>query len=246
MQRKKKLNRQKGQALVELAIVFPLLLVLMLAVGYFGHAVSSQQNLNTAARSAARQMAIDSTSTALRRTLGNYSPDPDNFLELASNDLQSLLRKNQLLVRDQTFLGHDYNQLFALDGRFERLSEQRFLYSLQETIDGSSSAYNSPTPKDRTGKVPENLRDLQMGLGALYYGGTLQYRLDELNPISRVIFQLDSDPTIRIGATALMPAELPLRGGSYGLLNLNPWIAKLVSEDVRTSPDYPDLIDSGN
>lgn len=233
---------EKGQALVELAIVFPLLLVLMLAVGYFGHAVSSQQNLNTAARSAARQMAIDSTSTALRRTLGNYSPDAEIFLELAGKDLQSLLRKNQLLVRDKTFIGHDYNQIFALDGEFKRLDEQRFFYALQETVDGTSSAYNSPSPKDRNGKTPENLRSLEMGLGALYFGGTLQYRLDELNPISRVIFQLDSDPTIRIGATALMPAELPLRGGSYGLLNLNPWIGKLVGENVATSPDYPDLI----
>jgi hypothetical protein len=234
--------REKGQALVELAIVFPLLLVLMLAVGYFGHAVSSQQNLNTAARSAARQMAIDSTSSAARRTLGSYAPEPEKFLELAASDLQSLLRKNQLLVRDKTFIGHDYNQIFGLDGQFERLSEQRFFYSLRETVDGTSSAYNSPSPKDRNGKTPENLRSLEMGIGALYYGGTLQYRLDELNPISRVIFQLDSDPTIRIGATALMPAELPLRGGSYGLLNLNPWIGKLVGEDVRSSPDYPDLI----
>ncbi|MGE3728386.1 MAG: TadE family protein [Candidatus Sericytochromatia bacterium] len=237
-----KRQQEKGQALVELAIVFPLLLVLMLAVGYFGHAVSAQQNLNTAARSAARQMAIDSTSTALRRTLGNYSPDAEIFLELASKDLQSLLRKNQLLVRNQTFIGHDYNQIFDLDGQFERLNEQRFFYALRETVDGTSSAYNSPSPKDRNGKTPENLRSLEMGIGALYYGGTLQYRLDELNPISRVIFQLDSDPTIRIGATALMPAELPLRGGSYGLLSLNPWIGKLVGEDVKTSPDYPDLI----
>jgi len=237
-----KRQQEKGQALVELAIVFPLLLVLMLAVGYFGHAVSAQQNLNTAARSAARQMAIDSTSTALRRTLGNYSPDAEIFLELASKDLQSLLRKNQLLVRNQTFIGHDYNQIFNLDGQFERLNEQRFLYALRETVDGTSSAYNSPSPKDRNGKTPENLRSLEMGIGALYYGGTLQYRLDELNPISRVIFQLDSDPTIRIGATALMPAELPLRGGSYSLLSLNPWIGKLVGEDVKTSPDYPDLI----
>lgn len=237
-------SHEQGQALVELAIVFPLLLVLMLAVGYFGHAVSSQQNLNTAARSAARQMAIDSTSTATRRTLGNYSPESETFLELATKDLQSLLRKNQLLVRSETFLGHNYNQLFALDGQFEKLNEHRFLYALRETVDGTSSAYNSPSPKDRLGKTPENLRALEMGIGALYFGGTLQYRLDELNPIARLIFKFDNDPTIRIGATALMPAELPLRGGRYGLLNLNPWIGKLVGEDVKTSPDYPDLIEN--
>ncbi|PIQ28144.1 hypothetical protein COW36_05100 [bacterium (Candidatus Blackallbacteria) CG17_big_fil_post_rev_8_21_14_2_50_48_46] len=233
---------QVGQALVELAIVFPLLLVLLLAVGYFGHAVGSQQNLNMAARSAARQMAMDSTATATRRTLGNYSPDAEIFLNLASANLRDQIRANQLLVRPQTWLNHDYNDLFSLQGRFERLNEHRFVYKLQATVDATGPDYNTPTPKDRNDKVPANLQSLEMGLGALYYGGTLQYRLDELNPIARLIFQLDSDPTIRVGATALMPAELPLRGSGYGLLELNPWIGQLVGEDVASSSDYPDLI----
>lgn len=236
-------SKEQGQALVEMAIVFPLLLVLLLAVGYFGHMVSSQQYLNAAARSAARRMAMESTGTASRRMLGNYHPDADTFLTLASQDLQGLIRPDQLQVRSQTHLNHDYNNLFSLQGRFERLSEQRFIYKLQEVVDATDPAYNSPTPRDRQDQVPANLQNLNMGIGTLFYGGTLQYRLDELNPIARLIFQLNSDPTLRIGATALMPAELPLRGQDYGLLELNPWIGKLVGEDVQNNPNYPDLIE---
>ena len=175
--------------------------------------------------------------------LGNYSPESSEFLSLASRNLEGLLRADQLLVRPETRLNHDYNSLFSLQGRFERLSEHRFLYRLQQTIDGTAPEYNSPTPRDRKDQVPATLQKLEMGLGVLYYGGTLQYRLDELNPISRLIFQWDSDPTIRIGATALMPAELPLRGRGSGLLELNPWIGRIAAEDVSSSTDYPDLIE---
>lgn len=237
-----KLRFQRGQALIEMGIVLPLLLVMMLAVGYFGHAMISLQNLNAAARSAAREMAVASTETPIRRLSGSYSPDAQEFLDSARSYLAQIPAE-QLLTKPETRLNHDYNAVLNLSGRFDRLSEHRFAYVLTETVDATSASYNSPAPEDRLGNAPANLQSLQFGIGALYYGGTLQYNLDELTPISRFIFRGQRDPVLRIGATSLMPAELPLRGSGYGLMTLNPWLSDLIGTDVTNNPDYPDLIE---
>lgn len=228
--------------MIEMAIVLPLLLVLLLAVGYFGHAVISMQNLHAGSRSAARALALASTETSERRRSGNYTPSAEALLAEAQASLSGRIRPEQLLVRPQTRLGHDYNSVLGLEGRFERLSEHRFVYALRETVDATGSSYNSPSPKDLDGNPPANLNNLEFGIGALYYGGTLQYSLDELTPLSRFLFRFQADPVIRIGATALMPAELPLRGSGYGLMDLNPWLGRLIGTSVENNPDYPDLI----
>lgn len=241
--RRSVLKTQKGQALVEMAIVLPLLLVLLLAVGYFGHAVISVQNLHAGARSASRAMALASTETPDLRRSGSYEATSERFLELSQGFLDGIVRPTQLLVRPQTRLSHDYNSVLNLNGRFERLNEHRFAYVLTETVDATSSAYNSPAPQDIKSNAPANLRSLQFGMGAVYYGGTLQYSLDELTPLGRFIFRFGDDPVIRIGATALMPAELPLRGTGYGLLEINPWLGELIGSSVEDNPAYPDLIE---
>lgn len=232
-------KRQRGQALIEMAIVLPLLLVLLLAVGYFGHAVISLQTLNAGSRSAARQMALESTETPSRRTNGNYDPTREHFLELAQSSLQDTVRPEQLQAKDQTRLSHDYKNVLELSGEFNKVSEHRFAYVLQETVNANSLL--SPSPQDIDGNAPANLNGLKFGLGTVFYGGTLQYSLDELTPLSRFIFRFREDPVIRIGATSLMPSELPLRGEGYGLLNLNPWLGDLIGGSVDNG-QYPDLI----
>ncbi|MEZ0374953.1 MAG: TadE/TadG family type IV pilus assembly protein, partial [Candidatus Sericytochromatia bacterium] len=184
--------------MIEMAIVLPLLLVLMLAVGYFGHAVISLQTLHSGSRSAARTMALESTETPDRRRNGSYDPAPEHFLALSQDFLAASVRPAQLVSRPETRLSHDYNQVLGLEGRFERPgeSQHRFVYTLSETIDATSSSYNTPAPEDIKGNPPANLRSLGVGLGAVYYGGTLEYSLDELTPLSRFIFRFSNDPVI--------------------------------------------------
>lgn len=233
---------QRGQAMVEMGIVLPLLLVLMLAVGYFGHAVISLQTLNSGARAAAREMARESTGNSDLRMLGNYETSPERFLELARTYLNGRVKSEQLRVREQTDLRYNYKEVLGLKGEFNKLSEQRYVYLLSEKVNANDSAYNDPAPRDLKGKSPQNLNALNFSLGVVFYGSTLQYRLEELTPLSRFIFQNSDDPAIRIGATALMPAELPLRGSGYGLLATNPWLSEIVSQSVDNKEVYPDLI----
>lgn len=236
----KRFRFQTGQAMLEMGIVLPLLLVLFLAVGYFGHAVISLQNLHAASRAAARAMAQESTATPGLRRSGSYDASEARFLELSQKYLQNSARPEQLSVRSQTNLSYDYNSTLGLGGRFDRLGEHRFAYVFSETVNVNGA--NSPTPQDIRGSQPANLNGLGFGLGAVYYGGTLQYSLDELTPLSRFIFRFNTDPVLKIGATSLMPAELPLRGSGYGLLDINPGIANLINGPIESS-DYPDLIE---
>ncbi|MGV3526718.1 MAG: TadE/TadG family type IV pilus assembly protein [Candidatus Sericytochromatia bacterium] len=228
--------------MTEFAIVLPLLLVLMLAVGYFGHAIISLQNLNAAARSAARLMALASTETPDRRMRGSYDATSEQFLSLARTQLENTVRPEQLTMRSETRLGHDYNSVLQLEGEFSRLSNHRFAYVLQESVDATSFQYNNPVPEDREGNLPANLQNLRFGIGSVFYGGTLQYSLDELTPISRFLFRMRDEPAIKMGATALMPAEMPLRGAGYGLITVNPWLSELIGASVADNSDYPDLI----
>lgn len=237
------LRRQRGQSMVEFAIVLPLLLVLLLAVGYFGHTIISLQNLNAGARAAAREMAFESTQTPGQRVEGNYAASAERFLSAARSYLNQSVRPEQLKARESTRLSGDYNTLLNLQGRFEKHTEHRFSYSLRETIDATRSQYNDPPPRDRKTQPPANLTQLQVGLGVMFYGGTLEYSLDELVPLSRFIFRNQKDPAIRMGATALMPAELPLRGPG-GLFSVNPWLPDLLGSNVNANPDYPDLIEN--
>lgn len=232
-------RHQRGQAMVELAIIAPLLIVLMLAVGYFGHAVATQQNLNAAARSAARKMAIESTDSAAKRMLGNYSPSADRLQNLGVEALRDVVRTEQLSVRPETLLTQNVGQYLSSKGSFEQLDPHRFLYLYSEEISPSSPDLYFPAPTDRKGQLPNNLRNLKMGIGAVFYGGTLRYKLNEMEPIARYI---GLNAGIQLHATSLMPAELPLRGSRYGLLEVNPWISDLITEPVSSS-NYLDLID---
>src|SRR5690554_1734647 len=76
-----------GQALVEFALVLPLLLVLVIAVFEFGRAWSAYQVITDAAREGARNAvvvnpAIDSAYVVqrIRDALARASLDPDNAL----------------------------------------------------------------------------------------------------------------------------------------------------------------------
>lgn len=68
-------RQEKGQALVELALVFPLVIAVLMAVITFGIWVFYQQQLSNAAREAARYAAITSA-TSQCPTVSNLPPNP--------------------------------------------------------------------------------------------------------------------------------------------------------------------------
>ena len=133
--------------------------------------------------------------------------------------------------------------MLKLTGEWQEIAPHRHVYVLRETVDANTLL--DPKPKDLKGEAPFNLNALRFGLGAVYYGGTLEYRLRELEPISRFLFRTNpDDPALRMRATVLMPAEAPLKGKGYGLLDLNPWMSQLLGENPETSSNYSDLIPS--
>lgn len=232
--------KQRGQALVETALVLPLLLVLMLAVGYFGHAVIAQQNMNIAARHAARSLAMESTSTAERRMLGIYEPTQEDFIRFAEAALEETVGKGQVRAAETTQLNHNYKEEFSMIGNFSAVTQQKHLYLYQEEV--LPLSYLHPTPQDRNGQVPEMVELTRFGLGAVFYGGTLEYKLDELDPLAKLIFFWEKDPSLTVKGTSLMPAELPMRGGQ-SIMRANPWVGQVITQDVRDNSAYPDLIE---
>ncbi len=238
---KQHLSKQRGQALVEMGVVLPLLIFLLLGVVYFGHSTIALQNLNAGARSAARQMAMDSTKTPSLRKSGGYQASADTFLNLAQDNLQGLVYPEQLQARTTTRQTLNYQEDLSLSGTFSAQTQHRWVYTFEDNVNPGTLL--SPAPTDMTGRLPSNLQSLRFGIGTAFYGGTLLYRLENLTPISRFLFRNQTDPTLTLGATSMMPAELPLRGAGYGLMNLNPWLSEMVTASVDANPDYPDLID---
>lgn len=225
--------------MVEFAIVLPLLVVIFLAVGYFGHLVISLQSLNAAARSAARELGLQSTATVERRMSG-FTPTAEMYLAEAKRYGAGIKDRN-LRVGAQTRFNHNYKELLGLEGDFSTLSPQRHVYVLRESVNAAGRL--TPAPSDLNGKTPANLENLRFGLGAVFYGGSLEYRIPELEPISRFLFRDNpDDPAVRMRATVLMPAEAPLKGAGYGLLEINPWISQILGENPETSSNYSDLI----
>ena len=80
---------KKGQAIVETAIMLPLLVMIIVGIGYFGSAITIQHNITVAARHAARSVAIDSSANPLDRTEGTFfiKVTSESFKKYASQAL---------------------------------------------------------------------------------------------------------------------------------------------------------------
>lgn len=77
----KALKNQKGQALVEFAIVLPLILLIVLGIVQFGMLLSSYLSLTNAAREGARAGVIGGTNYDIIETVKNTLPtlNPDKM-----------------------------------------------------------------------------------------------------------------------------------------------------------------------
>ena len=69
------MRKQKGQSLVEFALVFPFFLLLVFGVIYSGMLFYDYSTLSNVARSAARERAITKTDTGSDQIISNYFKD---------------------------------------------------------------------------------------------------------------------------------------------------------------------------
>ena len=95
-------RRQRGQSMVEFAIVIPFFLVFIMGIAYFGAAISDYIALNNMARSCAREASIGGPSTyrqletkysAQDLTAGLYEWGPNVPRELADINVEKVLPK---------------------------------------------------------------------------------------------------------------------------------------------------------
>lgn len=100
------LREQRGQALVEVALVLPIVIMLLYGIFVFGYIYASQLNLNNAVREGARTAAVT-------------VPDPDSgvTMEDVEDEIKDRITQNETMLDDDTLLadGRIVIQWFAED-----------------------------------------------------------------------------------------------------------------------------------
>lgn len=238
-------RKQKGQAMVETAITLPLLVFLLIAIGYFGSLITAMHNLSVAARYSARAVAMDSTTDTVDRISGKYfvTLNEKKFKEFAVRALPGFnperLSAKPLTASQIAFLTGSVSR-----GKLQPIPESRgyaYVYKLTGRADEVSTTIS--------GTVVPQLRGYDVGVGNIFFGVRLTYDLKELNWLAGYLFRREG---IKIEAMSMMPAELPLRsvldaGVDYGLMNINNGIYKIIRVNVRNDNEakfynYEDLI----
>ncbi len=207
-----KSGRRPGQALVEFALVAPMLVLMLCGVVYCGGLVASQQNLAIAARAAARAMAIESTRQGLKNAVGQGG--------VANKGVGSKALEAALPGRGATLAGVSWGAIGA-----------------------KGSGHAGSWSKTGTVMLGGDLGSTGCGVGVAFYGATAKRDLSrDLSPIGRLAARmapgggLSNMLTPSLSASSVMPAELPIRGNAStvpGVLDLNPWIAKVVKRPFR-------------
>jgi hypothetical protein len=244
------LKRKNGQSIVEIAIMLPLLLTVLVGIGYFGNIVTIQHNLTIASRYVARNIAIESTSNPVDRTEGTYivSLTKEKILEKAYKALPNFDKKriNVEPIPAEIILMLSKS---VSEGKFEIIPEGKgfvFIYKRQGRISNSYKSIKN--------EIISQLSNLNVGIGNLFFGVKLTYKLDELDWMAKFLFRKKEGITLQ--SISLMPAELPLRSflsGKYGLMELNKDIFDIISVNVRSTNktylrtyQYEDLVDTSN
>ncbi len=242
----KKNKNQDGQALVETALTLPLLIMMLMGVGYFGSAVTAMHNLSVAARYSARAVAMDSTKNMMDRTEGGYflRLSSSTFKDFALKSLQGFkpdrLEATPLSATQIAFLATSVKK-----GKLIPIPESKgfaFVYKLTGKADEVSTNLSN--------NVVDQLRGFDVGVGNIFYAVKLRYHLKEIDWISKYLFKKEG---LKIEAISVMPAELPLRntigivGSDYGLMNLNKGFFRIITTNVRDdnvakNNQYEDLV----
>lgn len=232
---------KKGQAIVETAIMLPLLVMIIVGIGYFGSAITIQHNITVAARHAARSVAIDSTTNPLDRTEGTF------FMRLTSENFKKYAQQalpgfdpTRIKVEPVPMTKLPPLQLGRGSSFFPIPASKGFAYLFKK--EGKASAVSSSYPEN---KPVRQLSSINVGVGAIFFGVRLTYRLKELDWMSNFLFKRKEGITLE--GISFMPAELPLRGMGYGLMGINEGLYGIVQVDVSKKNiaaqyDYSNLV----
>ena len=211
-------GRQRGQALVEMAVVIPVGLLLLFAVGYIGRAMLERQSMVAAARYAAREASL----AAMRGGALKYSGAG---------------------VVQQAAGGGERSRAVseALPGRNAQSSPPRW-----EPITGAHLAQLQPRPVGgyglgfvAQGSETVDGKSMKFGIGFMLYGARATERLNFLEPIRKAAAgasKANASPArgiqapLEVAGSAYMPGELPVRHPVVGLLDINPWIKEILEE----------------
>lgn len=223
---------QRGQAILEAALILPLLVFMLLAMGFFGFAMVERQNAIVAARFAARETSMN----AMRGMEDKYW-GKGTMMEAALAKTKEEAAKTALPGRTVKVAPPEWAKL-------ARTVRPATMYK-QVPLGPYAMAYVSTkrlTPTDETGKPAGAPFDA--GIGFVLYGQKVVSNASWLNESgkaldeSRKMLPGGSKGKLWSGfgleAEAYMPAELPLYlkspKGSYGLLDLNPWMKQILSK----------------
>lgn len=205
-----KRGQEAGQALVEFALIAPVLVLVLAGVAYCGGLVIQQQGLAVAARHVARTAALDATLEGLRRGQGQGSTEASRRKALSAS-----LGAAQGVSTRSVRWGHLGTRG---PGRLRELGGYDAALVAQSSLEAGGKSY-------------------KMGLGVLYTGVSVSKDLSrDLSPVGRLASLLGGGLTNLAGgqlsASSVMPMELPPKNrGGVGVLDLNPWIAGIVADD---------------
>jgi len=223
---------ERGQAILEAALVLPLLVFMLLAMAFFGFAMVERQNTIVAARFAARETSMN----AMRGWEDKYW-GKGAMMEAALSSTKEKAAKTVLPGRTVKVAAPDWNA-------FTRTVRPQTIYK-QVPLGPYAMAFVASkrlTPTDETGKPVGSPFDA--GIGFVLYGQKVVSNANWLNETGRALNESrkllpgSSREKLWNGfgleAEAYMPAELPLYlkspKGSYGLLDLNPWMKNNLSK----------------
>ncbi|GEM_PF-1166925 len=217
---------QRGQALLEAALILPFLVFMLLAMAFFGFAMVERQNTIVAARFAARE-----TSMAAMRGWEDKFWGKGTMMEAVLAKTKETAAKTALPGRTVKVAPPDWRK-FVTTVRPAPMYRQVPLGPYAMAFVASKQL----TPTDETGKPAGSPFDA--GIGFVLYGQKVVSNASWLNESGRTLDEArksmpgSSREKIWSGfgleAEAYMPSELPLYlkspKGSYGLLDLNPWM----------------------
>lgn len=203
-------HHEAGQALVEFALIAPVLTLVLAGVAYCGGLVIQQQGLAVAARHVARTAALDATLEGLRRGSGELSTE--------SSRVKALRASLGQMVGVSTRGVRWGNLSTRGPGKLKQLSGYDAALVAQTTIQVGSQSYKA-------------------GLGVMYTGVSISKDLSrDLSPVGRLASLMGGGLTNMAGgqlsSTSVMPMELPPKArGGVGVLDLNPWIGGILADD---------------
>lgn len=197
-------QRQEGQAIVEAGLLIPLLVFMLVAVGFLGFAIYERQNVLIAARFAAREASMNALASAASKLTGAGLVQVNTPEARAGYARMVLGSKRHVTASTPAW-------------RYEHAVSHKNL--LPVPVGTLARAYVAKKGK--------------FGIGFIMYGQRLSSKgnwLDALGSGANESSKLVSDRPSKIWdgvgvkAEAYMPGELPIHAPGIGLLELNSWI----------------------